>query len=120
MVLTGRECAATTRRMNEMKVDYLYQNVKDKISFLRQFMEENNISKSELGYIGDDLNDLPPMSLAGFIGCPADSCAEIINIADYVSNVKGGQGAVRDIIEHLLRESGEWKQIISEVYGIGI
>ena len=60
------------------------------------------------------------MQLAGYIGCPADSCNEIKEISNYVSKIKGGQGAVRDIIEHLFKESGNWKQIVSEVYGIGI
>lgn len=120
MVLTGRECAATTKRMTELKVDYLHQNVKDKIGFLKQFMKENDIEKEELGYIGDDLNDLPSMQLAGFVGCPADSCPEIIAVANYVSSMKGGQGAVRDIIEHVLRDSGEWEKAIGEVYGIGV
>lgn len=120
MVLTGRECAATTRRMKEMKVDYLYQNIKDKSAFLIDFMTENNIAKEQIGYIGDDLNDLPPMALTGFVGCPADSCVEVREIADYVSSVKGGYGAVRDVIEHILRESGEWDTAVSQVYGIGV
>lgn len=120
IVLTGRECAATTRRMKELKVDFLYQDVKDKSNFLKKFMLENDISKNELAYIGDDLNDFPPMKLAGFVGCPADSCAEIIEIADYVSPIKGGQGAVRDVIEYVLRGYGEWEKAISEVYGIGV
>ena len=51
MVLTGRECAATTRRMTEMKVEYLFQNVKNKVKFLKKFMVENNISKEEVAYI---------------------------------------------------------------------
>lgn len=120
MVLTGRECAATTRRMNEMKVDYLCQNVKDKYGFLSNFMEKNKISKSEIGYIGDDLNDLHPMELVGFIGCPADSCEEIKKIADYVSKVNGGKGAVRDVIEYILKESGDWTQAVSKAYEVGI
>ena len=120
MVLTGRECAATTRRMTEMKVDYLCQNVKDKVSYLRNFMSEYNITKDEIGYIGDDLNDLAPMRLCGFVGCPVDSCQEIIDCADYVSTVKGGYGAVRDIVEQLLKESGEWNMAISDVYGVGV
>lgn len=120
IVLTGRECAATTRRMTEMKVDYLFQNVKDKKSYLETFMEEKNIEKKELAYIGDDLNDLPPMSLAGFVGCPADSCKEVRKAADYISSVKGGYGAVRDVIEHILRESGEWESAVSKVYVIGV
>lgn len=120
MVLTGRECAATARRMKELQVDYLYQNIKDKYMFLNEFMTANKISRKELGYIGDDLNDLYPMQLAGYVGCPADSCPEVISAADYVSPVKGGQGAVRDIIEHMLRESGEWRKAVADVYGVGI
>ena len=120
MVLTGRECEATRRRMTEMKVDFLCQDVKDKKSFLQKFMSEYNIDKDEVGYIGDDLNDYEPMLLAGYVGCPLDSCPEIIEIADYVSKVRGGYGAVRDIIEHMLRENGIWSKLIEEVYGIGI
>lgn len=52
MVLTGRECAATTRRMGEMKVDYLVQNCKDKVSYLAEFMQEHQIMKEEIGYLG--------------------------------------------------------------------
>lgn len=120
MVLTGRECVATTRRMNELEVDYLFQNVKDKVKFLNEFMKENQLKKEELAYIGDDLNDLPPMELVGYIGCPADSCKEIIKIANYISTEKGGHGAVRDVIEHMLIESGEWEKAVSEIYGIGV
>ena len=83
-------------------------------------MEENSISRDDIGYIGDDLNDLPPMKLCGFVGCPADACIEVKSIADYISSVNGGYGAVRDVIEHLLRESGEWEEAISNVYGIGV
>ena len=120
MVLTGRECAATTRRMTEMKVDYLVQDCKDKITYLKQFMQEHSLTVDEIGYIGDDLNDLPPMSLCGFVGCPADACKEIRERADYVSEVKGGYGAVRDIIEYMLDVMGLWEKITREVYGIGI
>lgn len=120
MVLTGRECSATTRRMKEMKVDYLFQNVKNKFDFLKTFMEVNCLNKEEIAYIGDDLNDLPSMRLVGYVGCPQDSCSEIKELANYISPIKGGYGVVRDVIEHMLRESGEWTEAISNVYGIGI
>lgn len=120
LVLTGRECAATTRRMTEMKVDYLVQNCKDKVTYLKQFMEEKGITKDQLGYLGDDLNDLPGMQLCGFVGCPTDACAEIKEYADYVATTKGGEGAVRDIIEYMLRVRDEWDWCVNRVYGIGV
>lgn len=120
IVLTGRECAATTRRMKEMKVDFLYQNVKSKKEFLTEFMKQKNIIREEIGYIGDDLNDFVAMRLTGYVACPSDGCKEITAIADYISSYKGGHGAVRDIIEHLLRENGEWDKAISQVYAIGV
>lgn len=120
MVLTGRECQATTRRMQEMKFDYIVQNIKDKASYLKNFMEQNNIVKQELGYIGDDLNDLSPMKLCNFVGCPADACEEVKAQADYIAEIKGGYGAVRDIISAVLKERGEWERLVGEIYGMGI
>ena len=116
IVLTGRECKAVTRRMQDLSVEYICQNVKNKKEFLIDFMEEHNIKKEELGYIGDDLNDLQAMPLAGFIGCPKDSCEEILEIADYVSNYKGGYGAVRDVISYVLKRRGEWESAVKAVY----
>lgn len=120
LVLTGRECVATTKRMKEMRVEYLVQNCKDKVQYLKTFMQENHIGKEEIGYLGDDLNDLPGMALCGFIGCPADACAEVKERADYISDTKGGYGAVRDIISCLLKQRGQWDEAIGQVYGIGI
>ena len=118
MVLTGRECAATTRRMKEMKIDYICQNIKDKYKYLINFIAENNFSKEQIAYIGDDLNDFYPMSLAGYVGCPYDAYDEIKEISNYVSQKKGGAGAVRDFVEHILKERGEWKYAFYKAYDI--
>lgn len=120
MVLTGRECQATTRRMKEMKFDYIVQNIRDKAAYLEDFMKQNGIRREEIGYIGDDLNDLPPMKLCGFAGCPADACEEVKAYADYVADTKGGNGAVRDVICAMMKARGDWEQAVSAVYGIGI
>lgn len=120
MILTGRECYATTRRMGEMKVEYLVQNCKDKVKYMQNFMKENGLAQCEMGYLGDDLNDLPGMRMCGFVGCPADACKEVKKVADYISDIKGGYGAVRDMIAYLLTERGEWEQAISEIYGTGV
>lgn len=120
IVITGRECEATRRRMTELGVDNLFQNIKNKKEFLGKYITENNIEKETLAYIGDDLNDLPSMSLCGFISTPIDACSEIKRIADYISPIEGGRGVVRDVAEHILKARNIWEQIISEVYEIGV
>lgn len=119
MVLTGRESKATEKRMKELKVTYLYQGIRNKSAFLKDFISGKNWNKENIGYIGDDLNDLSVMKMAGFIGCPCDACPEVIHISDYVSTQKGGHGAVRDIICFLLKSQGIWEKCIEEVYGFG-
>ncbi len=118
VVMTGRESEATTRRVKELKVDFVFQGIKDKVEFLKSWIEENEIKRDELGYIGDDINDLEPMKFCSFIGCPADACEEVKLIADYVSSINGGHGAVRDVIEHYLNEQGLWNQMIEKCYGV--
>jgi len=120
MILTGRECAATTRRLTELGVKELHQNVKDKVGWMKSWMKEYGVDKSQVGYIGDDLNDLQPMRLCGYIGCPADACQEVKAIADYVSGIKGGYGAARDVIEHYFREGELWEKLVKKAYGAGI
>ena len=120
IILTGRECAATTRRMKELGVTELYQGIKDKVLWLKTWISQNSVQVSEIGYIGDDINDLGPMKICGWIGCPSDACVEVKDIADYVSVIAGGRGAVRDCIEYILKEDGRWEDSINKAYGAGI
>ncbi len=120
VVLTGRECAATTRRMTELGVTALYQGVKNKVEWLEKWMDTNGITKDQVGYIGDDVNDLGPMRLCGYVACPADAIEEVKEIADYVASVNGGQGVVREVIKHLLIEDGSWKEVLNKAYGAGV
>lgn len=120
IVITGRECDATLRRMTELGITSLYQNIKDKKSFLSTYMEKHKIGKNNIAYIGDDLNDYSSMQLCGFISAPKDACAEIKEIADYISPIKGGSGVVRDVAEYILKGKGLWKKMITGIYGIGI
>jgi len=115
IVMTGRECKATIRRMTELKTDYLFQNIKDKEQFLMKFMSENGISREEIAYIGDDINDYKAMKLCGFVGCPLESAPEIKEIADYISNVRAGYGAMRDVVEYIITERGDRDVVIAKV-----
>lgn len=118
IVLTGRKCDATEKRMKELKVSAIEQGVGNKQEWLEKYMKDNNISKYEVGYIGDDLNDYAAMRLCGFVGCPQTACREVKEIADYVSPLEGGTGAVRDVIEYVLLQRGVWNTAVCKVYNI--
>lgn len=113
IVVTGRESTVVIKRMNELGVTEVYQRISNKKAFVKRYIENAHISESVCAYIGDDLNDLGVMKTVGFRACPADSCFEVKEIADYVSNYHGGNGAVREILEFISKENGDWAQVIS-------
>jgi 3-deoxy-D-manno-octulosonate 8-phosphate phosphatase (KDO 8-P phosphatase) len=116
IVLTGRECKATLWRMRDLKADIVKQGISDKAGWLSALIDETGLTAENLAYIGDDLNDIRPMKLCVFVACPADACEEVKAISDYVSVKNGGFGAVRDCIEHILKQRGEWEIVIEKVY----
>ena len=103
VITTGRVSKIVENRCKELGITELYQGVKNKTEKLKEIVE--NIS--ECAYIGDDLNDLDVMkfvkSNGGKIGCPADAAKEVIKISDFVSTKNGGNGAVREFIEWLVK-----------------
>jgi 3-deoxy-D-manno-octulosonate 8-phosphate phosphatase (KDO 8-P phosphatase) len=120
IVITGRESAATTRRMKELGVETFYQKVNDKFFWLKAWMLENDVKKDEIGYIGDDLNDLAPMKLCGFVACPADAIADVKEVADYVSTENGGHGVIRDVIRKMLVDEKMWNSLLEKTFGLGV
>ena len=120
IVITGRESVATTKRMTELGIKHLYQKVNDKVAWLKKWMLEGNINRDEIGYIGDDLNDLAPMKLCGFVACPADAVEDVKEIANYVTSVNGGQGVVREVIRKILVDGGCWDDVLSRAFGMGV
>lgn len=113
VVITGRESKIVEKRMKELGITEVYQDVSDKALFLNKYINEKKLNKDYTCYIGDDLNDLAAMKLAGKRACPVDACEEIREFADYISKKKGGDGAIRDIMEHFLKESNDWDQVLS-------
>jgi len=110
--LTGRESEATTRRAEELGIETI-QSVSNKSTVLKEYIKEHEIDPDQILYIGDDINDYAAMKLCDFRACPADAVKEIRNICDYISPLTGGQGAVRDIIEMMLRKSSKWNTLLA-------
>ena len=111
-IITGKTSKIVERRGKELGIQEIVQGSWDKVADLKKILEKYNISFEETAYIGDDLIDLKPMKLCGFAACPKDSVQEIIEISDYVSTKNGGYGAVREILEKILKEQNLWKNIV--------
>jgi YrbI family 3-deoxy-D-manno-octulosonate 8-phosphate phosphatase len=91
------------KRAEKLNVDFLFQGVKDKVGVMRDFLKSNGASFSDLAYIGDDINDKGLLAHAGISACPADAAQEVINFARFRMAHAGGEGAVREFIEILLK-----------------
>ncbi|MEM8758532.1 MAG: HAD hydrolase family protein [Planctomycetota bacterium] len=105
-IITGRESAMVTRRAGELGITRVYQGVRDKAAALAEVLSDLAIEPEQAAAFGDDWNDLPMLAAVGFAACPADAADEVKQIADYVCGKPGGHGAVREVIDHLLRASG--------------
>jgi 3-deoxy-D-manno-octulosonate 8-phosphate phosphatase (KDO 8-P phosphatase) len=112
-IISGRESAVTAFRANELKIDYIFQGVEDKLSVFNDLLEKLKLKVSETAYIGDDLNDFKLLKSVGFSAAVADAVEEVKNIADVVLNSNGGEGAIREFIEIILKRNGQWKNIIN-------
>ena len=101
VIITGRNSEIVRNRAEELEIDYLYQNVGNKLMCLEHLAKEIPCSLEEVVYIGDDINDLACLEKVGFSCCPADAHDDVKNVVKYVAKLKGGQGAVRECIDFI-------------------
>lgn len=111
-IITGRKSKIVERRAEELGVTEVYQGVKDKWLVLCQLMDKYGLDASEVAYVGDDLNDLAIIRAVGFGVSVADGVPEIRRCAAYVTCQRGGRGAVREVIEVVLKAQGKWQEIV--------
>lgn len=112
-IITGKTSKIVERRGKELGIQEIIQGSWNKVEDLEKILKKYNITYDETAYIGDDLIDLKPMKLCGFSACPKDSVNEIIEISDFVSTKNGGCGAVREILEFILKKQNLWENIIN-------
>lgn len=108
IVITGSMSVPVEKRLNKLGIQMVYQQVKDKRQLLAGIMQEKQLLPDQVMYMGDDIPDLEVMQAVGLSCCPADACRDILEIAHYISPVKGGEGCVRDVIEKIMRVQGKW------------
>lgn len=113
-LITGRHSEIVLHRAMELGISSVYENVIYKGKTLEQASKELDIPLEETAFMGDDLNDLPAFGRAAVTFAPADAAPEVRQRAMLVSDHNGGRGAVRDVIERILKAKGMWDQIVKE------
>jgi 3-deoxy-D-manno-octulosonate 8-phosphate phosphatase (KDO 8-P phosphatase) len=109
-IISGGSSQAMKKRLAFLDVTEIYMDVKNKVTTFKSICEKYKLSKENTLYMGDDIPDYKIMKEVGIATCPKDACTEILGISDYISHKKGGNGAVRDIIEHTLKIHGKWME----------
>jgi len=117
-IITGRTSPQVAFRAKELHFDSVYQGCLDKRAAYRELKTQYGLTDDEVAYVGDDLIDLPVMLQCGFPAAVADASAEVRAAAAYVATKNGGHGAVRDVIEYILKAQGRWQDVIASFYDV--
>ena len=117
-VISGGRGRMLENRLTMLGVSRMYLNCMDKVAAIEEFMRDNNLSSEQVLYMGDDIPDLECMRKVGMPVCPSDACMEVVQASRYVSEFAGGHGAVRDIVEQVMRAKGIWAKNLKGVLGI--
>lgn len=107
-IMTGAKVESIRKRYSGLGMKDIYIGCSIKIDTYEKYLEENSLADEEVIYVGDDIPDYEVMSRCGCPCCPSDASPEIKEISIYISNLNGGYGCGRDIIEQVLRAQGKW------------
>ena len=111
-IISGRSSPAVICRAGELGIEHVRLGAKDKLPVLEALLAELGVDARRTAVVGDDLPDLPMIRCAGWSAAVADAVSEVRDAADYVTTAPGGTGAVREVIELLLRSGGLWETIL--------
>ncbi len=107
-IISGGSNEGVRKRLAGLGIKDIYLGAHNKIEQLNDYLSNYNIKTESVLYMGDDIPDYPVMKLAGLPCCPQDAAPEIKAISKYISHKNGGKGAVRDVIEQVLKVQGKW------------
>lgn len=107
-IISGGTNEGVRLRLEGLGITDVFLGAHNKIDQLNQYLEKHQLNIKNVLYMGDDLPDFPVMNLVGLPCCPQDAVPEIKAISKYVSHKNGGKGAVRDVIEQVLKVQGKW------------
>lgn len=102
-IITGRQSSIVENRAKELKISEVHQNVTDKCAVLKELIKKYGLTSENIAYVGDDINDIAAINMAGHSFCPSDAVEEVKKIADTILQTKGGEGAIRECIDIILK-----------------
>jgi len=111
-ILSGREAPVVLARARQLGIGIVLQGQLEKLPAYETILKESGLTAQETAYIGDDVLDLPLVRRAGFGVAVANAVGELKAAADYVTAAGGGRGAIREVIEYILRRTGRWDQLM--------
>lgn len=108
-VISGGKSEPTRGRLEKLGIHDVYLGITDKLDSLKEFMHIHKLKYENILYMGDDMPDYEVMQKCGIPCCPEDAAQEIKDISVYISDKKGGEGCVRDVIEQTMKLHGKWQ-----------
>ncbi|MBO7186251.1 MAG: HAD hydrolase family protein [Alistipes sp.] len=117
-IISGGRGTMLENRLKMLGVTRMYLDCMDKVAAIEEFLRDYNLDRESVIYMGDDIPDLECMRVVGIPVCPADAAMEVIEASRYVSEYDGGRGAVRDIVEQVMRVQGKWAKNLKGVLGL--
>ena len=122
-IITGRTSPMVERRAKELHISHMQMGSHNKSVGLQELLHILDLEAHEVAYMGDDLNDLGIMSMVGLAMTPQDGAPEVKQLAHYICQAKGGEGAVREAVEYILKQEGLWEDAVrsyrEESYQVG-
>ena len=116
VLITGRESKVVLHRARDLGIQEVYQKITNKIEIYEKILKEKNLEDIHVGFVGDDLIDIPVLRRVGFSAAVEDAIPEVKEIVDYVTSKKGGEGAVREVCELLLKSQNKWEELTERYY----
>lgn len=116
-LITKRISETVALRARDLKLDHVHQGINDKLSVFKQILREEGIGAAEACFVGDDVIDLPVMWNCGFAVAVANARDEVKRDAHYVTKHSGGDGALRDAVEFILKARGIWREVLKNYIG---
>jgi len=110
-IITGRESSAVSQRARECEIEFVYQHRATKLGALEEILQTTGAGSSEVAYVADDLPDIPVMQRVGLAIAVANAAPEVKQAAHFVTARSGGEGAVREVIEFIVKAQGKWAAV---------